>query len=272
MMRLLRLVITVVFVAALAVFAWYWYKDEIKADKTRPVITIDSEMLDVDLKADEDDLLAGVTAYDEKDGDLTDRLIVESISKFSEPGVCKVYYAVCDGDNHVASAFRKIRYKGYTSPRFYLNRSLCFSQLDVINAADVIGARDVLDGDISNSIIITSADYEYGVLGTYTVKAEVSNSKGDQISISLPMIVEDRNINAPAITLSEYLIYVKKGQSVDPMDYFVSAEDSYERDVSDTLLMENNYRKDEVGVYSFHYYVTDGLNRQGHAVLTVVVE
>ncbi len=272
MMRLLRLVISAAFVIAVLLFGWYWYRAEIKEDKTVPVIRIEQDMIEVDLDVTHDELLAGVTAYDEKDGDLTYRVIVESISKFTEAGVCKVYYAVCDNDNHVASASRKIRYRGYVPPRFSLNRALCFSQLETIDVSSVIGATDVLDGDITGNIIITSQDYEYGVLGTYTVKAEVSNSKGDQISISLPMIVEDRNINAPTIELSEYLIYVPKGTAVDPMGYFVSAKDSYDVNVTDTLHLENDYNPNQEGIYSFHYYATDQLGRTGHTVLTVVVE
>ena len=272
MMRLLRLVITIAFVAALILFGWYWYRDEIKADKTYPVITIDGDTMEVDLNVTDEDLLAGVTAYDAKDGDLTGRVIVESISKFTETGTCKVYYAVCDNDNHVASASRKITYKGYTSPQFYLNRSLCFSQTETVNAASVIGAYDVLDGDISSNIIITSADYEYGISGIYSVKAEVSNSKGDQVSLTLPMVVEDRSVNAPQIELSAYLIYVPKGTEIIPEDYFISALDSVETDVSATLHTETNYDPTHEGVYSFHYYATDSLDRRGHSVLIVVVE
>ena len=272
MMRLLRAVIFILFLAAAALFARDWYTYEIKADKTRPVIKIDGEMIEVDFDATDEDLLKGVTAYDEKDGDLTDRVIVESISKFTEIGVCKVYYAVCDNDDHVASASRKITYRGYESPRFYMNRSLCFSQLEPIDVASAVGATDVLDGDISSSIIITSSDYEYGVIGKYSVKAEVSNSKGDQITLTFPMIVEERNLNAPTVTLSQYLIYVPQGTPVDPAQYFVSASDSYEIDVSDTLYVENDYNPYKEGVYSFHYYVTDALGRTGHSVLLVVVE
>ena len=127
MMRVLRIDITLVFMSTLVLFAWFVYRSEVVADKTAPVITIEGDLLEVALDATEEDLLKGVTATDEKDGDLTDRVIVESISKFTELGVCKVYYAVCDRDNHVARAFRRISYKGYTSPRFYMNRSLCFS-------------------------------------------------------------------------------------------------------------------------------------------------
>lgn len=272
MMRVLRIVISVIFVVTTALFVKYWYRTQVKVDRTYPVIKIDNDMIEVDIDATTEDLLAGVSAFDEKDGDLTAHVIVESISKFTDNGICKVYYAVCDQDNHVASAFRKIRYKGYKKPQFFMNRSLCFSQLESIDVSSVIGATDVIDGDISANIIFTSADYEYGVLGTYTVKAEVSNSKGDQISIALPMIVENRNINAPTIVLSQYLIYVEKGARIDPMKYFVSARDSFEKDIAATLHLENDYQADQPGVYSFHYYAVDELNRQGHSVLTVVVE
>ena len=272
MMRLLRIIILVLFVAAVVLFARDWYLYEIKADKTLPVITIDNDMLEVSINATNEDLLQGVTAHDDKDGDLTDRVIVESISKFTETGVCKVYYAVCDNDDHVASASRKITYTDYLPPRFTLNRPLCFSLLEPIDVADVIGAQDVLDGDISSNIIITSTDYEYGVIGKYTVKAEVSNSKGDHILLTFPMIVEERSLNAPTITLSQYLVYVTRGASINPARYFISAVDSYEVDVADTLTTENDYNPNKEGVYSFHYYVTDGLGRVGHAVLLVVVE
>ena len=271
-MRILRIGITLLFFVTLAAFAWFWYNAELRADKTLPRIEIEGDMIEVDFNASDEELLVGVSAFDEKDGDLTDRVIVESISKFTEIGVCKVYYAVCDNDDHVASASRKIRYKNYTSPVFYLNRSLCFSQLEMVDAASVIGAKDVIDGDISANIILTSSDYEYGVVGKYNVKAEVSNSKGDQITLTFPMIVEDRNINAPEVALSQYLLYVPLHTTVKPKQFFVSAKDSFEQDVSDTLYIENDYNADEPGVYSFHFYATDSLDRTGHAVLIVVVE
>ena len=272
MMRIFRAFIALIFAATLVIYLRDWYKYEIRADKTVPVITIDSPLLEVDADATDEDLLAGVTAYDKKDGDLTDHIIIEGISKFVDPGVCKVYYAVSDSDDHVASTYRRIKYRDYTPPRFTMNRALCFSLLENVNISNVMGATDMLDGDITSGIIITSSDYEYGKAGTYTVSAEVSNSKGDEISITVPLLVEDRSLNAPVITLSDYLIYVEKGTQIRPYSYFESAVDSFENSVSDSLHMENNYNSEEKGVYSFHYYATDELGRTGHTILTVVVE
>ena len=75
--------------------------------------------------------------------------------------------------------------------------------------------------NISNNIIITSSDYEYGSLGTYTVRAEVTNSKGDMISIQLPLVVEERSGNAPVVELTDYLIYAKRGEGLNYLDYFL---------------------------------------------------
>ena len=112
-MKLLRIGVLVLFVIVSAVFGWMFIDEKLNADKTVPVITIESELLEVSLEADNEELLKGVSAYDEKDKDITDRIIVESVSNFIDDGVCKVTYAVCDNDNHVAKKTRKIKYKDY---------------------------------------------------------------------------------------------------------------------------------------------------------------
>ena len=116
-MRILRVVISLLFVVTTALYAYFLVTEKIKSDETIPVIKIESELLEVAIDSTTEDLLKGVTAYDEKDGDLTKSVIVESVSNFSEPGVCRVTYAVCDSNSHVATATRKIKYKGYESPK-----------------------------------------------------------------------------------------------------------------------------------------------------------
>lgn len=270
MMRLFRMAVIAVFAITLLAFSFLFVKNEVLSDRSYPVIEMDKDIIDVSVNAKDKELLKGVTAHDKRDGDLTDRIIVESISKFTSPGVCNITYAVCDNDNHVTSATRKIRYKKYTAPKFYLNRSLCYSLYENINLHSALGAKDVLDGDISANIITTSSTFETGKVGMFKIKATTTNSKGDMVEITIPMFVEDRSVNAPEITLSKYLIYVKKGQNIDFRSYVKSALDSYENSVLNTLRIDSEYKKDKEGVYSVHYYAKDALDRQGHTVLTVV--
>lgn len=52
-------------------------------------------------------LIEGMSATDNKDGDITDRIVIEKILENRERGVAVVYYAVCDYDGNVAKASRE---------------------------------------------------------------------------------------------------------------------------------------------------------------------
>lgn len=270
-MRFLRIGVVILFVIVSAVFGWMFFDEKINDDKTIPVITIESDMLEVSLTADNKELLKGVTAYDEKDKDITDKIIVESVSNFIDDGVCKVTYAVCDNDNHVAKKTRKIKYKDYVSPRFAVSESTCYSIYESINLVSIIGAEDCIDGDISKQIILTSENYTKSVAGVFSVNATVTNKKGDVSTIVLPLIIEDRSLSAPVIELKDYLIYVDVDEEVDFKEFIVKATDANEKDLTDEVRVESNIKLDKEGTYTVHYYVTDEDGLKGHSIMTVVV-
>ncbi len=271
-MKILRIAVTVLFVAVAVVFGFVYVGELIRTDNTIPYITIEDSILDVSIKATNDDLLQGVTAYDAKDGDLTKDIIVESISSFYEIGVCKVTYAVCDSNNHVAKATRKIRYTDYTSPIFKLEKANCYSLYESINLSEDIHAIDCMDGNISKNLIITSENYASSIAGVFSMNVTVTNSKGDTSELVLPLVIEDRNLSAPEIELKDYLIYTEVGSSVDFKKYLVSAIDSSENNLKESVKIESNIDFDTPGTYSVHYYVTDESGQRGHSVLIVVVE
>lgn len=271
MMRVVRLAVALIFTVASVIFGVVYIKEKRNTDYTIPEIKISEEILEVGLKSTYQDYLQGVTAYDAKDGDLTDRVVVESVSKFITKGVCKVTYAVCDKDNNVANATRKIKFKNYTSPQFRLSGSLCYSLYEPINLFEYISAVDCIDGLITGNIIITSKDFAGSTAGVFTIDATVTNSKGDTSTISLPLIVEDRSVSAPKIELSEYLIYVKLNEQKDFKSYIVSAKDSKDTDLTQSVRIETNIDMTKEGLYSVHYYATDSFGSQGHTVLMVYV-
>ena len=270
-MRILRVVISLLFVVTTALYVYFLVTEKIKSDETIPVIKIDSEMLEVAIDSTTEDLLKGVTAYDEKDGDLTKEVIVESVSNFSEPGVCRVTYAVCDSNSHVATATRKIRYKGYESPKFKLSEDLCYSLYERLDIVDAITAIDCIEGDISDNIVISSEDYTSSIEGVFNIQATVTNKKGDTSIISVPLIVEDRNLSAPDIVLKDYLVYLNPGQNLNYKSYLVSATDRYGGDLTDKVTTETNIDFNKSGTYTVHYYVTDKNDYVGHSVLTVII-
>ena len=270
-MRILRVSVVVLFVIVFAAFSFVFLKEKFTKDTTIPQITIEDELIDVSLKATDEELLAGVSAYDEKDGDLTDKIIIESVSRFVEPGVSRVTYAVCDEDNNITSATRKIRYKGYESPKFHLNRSLCYSVYETPKLKDVVTVTDSISGDITSDLILTSEDYTKSVTGVFNINAKVITAKGDTAALDIPLIVEERSESAPEIELKDYLIYADKGDEIDFEEYLVKATDSEDKDITDDVTIEKKINMKKPGTYLVHYYAVDDNDNKGHSVLVVVV-
>ncbi len=271
-MRIMRISVTVLFILTLITFFGVFVFQKKNEDDTIPVITIEEEFIEVKCDATNEDFLKGIKATDKKDGDLTDEVIVESVSRFIEPGVCEVKYAVCDSNNHVAHATRKVRYIDYEAPKFKLSKSLCFSLYENVDVSSYIGAVDDIEGNISGNIVITSPDYTSAVTGIFTLELSVSNKKGDTSTLSLPLIMEERALSAPTIELKEYLIYIDKNQEVDFEDYIVEATDRNGKDLTNKIEIDDNVNFEKSGTYTVHYFVTDSNEAKGHSVLNVVVE
>lgn len=270
-MKPMRIIVLIAFffisIASLAVYV----NERLNDDPTVPAIKIEEEIIDVSLKATDEELLKGVTAHDEKDGDLTDRIIIESISKFTEKGVSKVTYAVCDSDNNVAKATRQIKFKDYQSPKFKVSGNLCFSLYENIDIREIITVNDSIEGNITGKIIITSDDYSSSNAGAYSLNASVVNKKGDSAEIVLPLIIEDRPISVPKIELKEYLVYAQKGKNIDFRTYLVDALDSQGVSLKESVTVESNVDFNKPGTYHVHFYATDVGGLRGHSVLTVIV-
>ncbi len=271
-MRIMRNSVVILFIVTLISFCVIFLIQKKNEDNTIPEITIENEFIEVKCNASDEELLKGVRATDEKDGDLTNKVIVESISRFIEPGVCEVKYAVCDSNNHVAHATRKVSYTDYTAPRFKLTDSLCFSLYENVNIASCIGAVDCIEGDISGNVVITSPDFTSSVTGVFTLELTVTNKKGDTSTLSLPLIMEERNLSAPKIELKEYLIYVDKNQNVDFRDYIVSAESKNGDELTSQVRIDDNVNFQKSGTYIVNYFVADRNGAEGHSVLNVIVE
>ncbi len=270
-MKPFRIIVLIAFVLISIASLVVYIGEKLSTDKTAPQITVEGEMIEVSLNATDEELLRGVTAYDEKDKDLTEKIIIESISRFTEKGVSKVTYTVCDSDNNVAKETRKIKFAGYRSPRFTVTDNLCFSLYEYIDLKSIIKATDSLEGNITSKIIITSEDYSSSSAGAYSIDVSVTNNKGDTSTIQLPLIVEDRPNSVPIIELKDYLIYIRKGETVDFSTYIIDAMMG-EISLKDKVTVESNVDFNQPGTYQVHYFATDAGGLRGHSVLTVIVE
>jgi hypothetical protein len=270
-MKAIRGCTVCVFIATLILFCFFYMKEQNSVDYTCPSIEIESDILDVSIHDTDDRLLTGVTAYDEKDGDITSKVIIESISKFTKDKTCVVTYAVMDSDKHVAKNTRTIHYTDYNAPAFYLKQSLDFRLDDKVDIREIVGAVDCIEGDISDKITIIATDYSDNTVGVFTLSLQATNSLGDIVYLDLPIYVEQISSRAPVIELSKYLVYVKKGFSPDFEDYVESVSSDFVEMENYNLLVSTNFDCNTPGTYSIHFNVEDKSGHTGHSILTVVV-
>lgn len=84
-----------------------------------------------------------------------------------------------DSDAHVAHRTRTVRYTDYAPPKFALSRELRYSVGTAVQIRDRLTATDLIDGDVSERIKVTSSGLSAYAEGTYPVTFEVTNSLGD---------------------------------------------------------------------------------------------
>ena len=271
-MRYLRRIIVILFVAATAASLATAYFVTGKKDTTAPVITCDIDELEVTSDASEEELLAGLQASDNRDGDLTDKILIGSHSKFIEKGVCKVTYLVFDSSYNAGQYTRKVKYTDYTSPKFALSEPFAFDTKESVTMLDKLKVYDAIEGDISNKVKIVSSNIKEGEEGTYSVEVEAANDYADVVSIKLPVHIDARVEGAPAIQLETYLVYVKTGEEFDPYQYLTGVSDADGNPMDPAYIQaDSSVDISQPGTYEVTYSYTDVYGRTGYSYLTVAV-
>ena len=222
MLRKTRFFVLLFFIISIIIYAGYRMANAATTDRTMPIIEMNSDTITVSVKGGDDAILEGVTATDEKDGDLTDELFIESRSRFVEKGRYNVTIAVSDKDNHVTKVQREVIYNDYVSPQFSLSRPLKFQlasqNKDDINISAGLSVKDVIDGNISNKIKMSSDYYITSYeTGNYPMEFVVTNSLGDTVKLPVTVTIysPSQENGLPKITLSNYLVNTPLGESID---------------------------------------------------------
>ena len=178
-----------------------------------PVIFYPEGVLEISVQDGEEALLQGVTAKDDKDGDVTGSILVEKLSGFDGENRREVTYAAFDSDGNVAKATREIVYTDYTPIRFQLNHSLRYRTGETINLSELVGASDSLDGDLSDKVKVKlESGLSTRTSGVYRIQFSVTNSACDTRILYTELEVYDAAMNEAVVNLTTYLIYYEDGK------------------------------------------------------------
>ncbi len=210
-----------IFLLALLFFVfvnlWQWRK----ASNEAPQITSDSDVIELSVHYSQEDLLAGITAADAEDGDLTDQIIVGTPSRFITKGVSAVTYVVFDKDQNPGTYEAKIQFTDYTSPALSLDRLMVFdiNEASFSNIYDSIHFTDCIEGDITDWMKVGDYDSDIFSEGVTSFPVSVSNTFGDTVSYDLQVHVVDQSAYIYNIVPVSNVIYVAQGSEFNATDY-----------------------------------------------------
>ena len=229
---------------ALAGAGYMTYKNQ---DRTAPEIKVDqSEKIAYTEGEDYGKLLEGVTAQDNKDGDLTSEVFVEKVVPVSKKKAV-VYYGVTDKAKNVGTASREVTYQA---------------------AEDTDAAEETVQDTASEDTTQKTDEKSEKKTKKKSKKAKAKKTAeekkaeetaqdaaaADQQSAAL-----QPNGIRPAMKLAEEAKTIARGTSFNALNEVTDAVD--DKDDRDTLFrglhIDGNYNVNQAGTYTLQYYVQD---------------
>lgn len=283
-MYLLNRISKILFVLILILFIVFYFMTRMN-DHVAPVISMEEDEIEVSIEDPEEDLLEDVTATDNKDGDLTDKIILENLSNFTSPGQRVATYAVFDSSGNLTRASRVVKYKDYTPPHFEIDTPMILptSAISGTSSSDYlsgVSATDCIDGDVSHNVKVLKVgevtEEHYGTIAE--AELQVFNSAGDVARLTFPVVFQTSN--TPQITLKEYVVYLKKGDAFLPESYITGAFDGkkqmtraeFEEEYSTIIQYNSKVDVNTVGTYPVAYVATYEEKDPSMTYMVVVVE
>lgn len=138
----------------------YYEKQKEQTDTEGPVLQAAEKELSVRIGASEEELKEGVTARDERDGDVTDSIVIESIEKDPKGGQNQflVNYVAFDDSSNMGRLTRSLTYTNYRKVHFSIESPLRFPANQVLSLFSYIKADDCIDGDVTPFITLNGEE------------------------------------------------------------------------------------------------------------------
>lgn len=223
----------------------------VTGDRKGPEITVPSGA-DVTYEEGSDTaaLLDGVTAVDDKDGDVTSSLVIENIFPNDDRTSASVVYAAKDSHNNVSKVTRRVNYKAAENG----------NQEENTSDADAASASDAAEPSAEE---------------TQQNTENTEDTEGVKNETDAQMEIAALPAESPKLYLNTYEVTVAAGSELDKISYIKEITD--DADSQEELFTEIQIDGDvdtaTPGDYTLTYHVTDSDGNQSNAsVLTVHVQ
>ena len=197
------------------------------------------------------DLLAGVTATDKEDGDLTKSIKVTGTVDKDKVGTYEITYSVTDSKNVTVEKTITITVTENKKPVINATNKTITKGQDFDPLKDVT-ATDEEDGNLTSSIKVTG-EVNKDLEGIYKITYSVTDSYNQTVTKEIEVTVVKNQL--PVITAKDQEIY--QGDTFDPKAN-VTATDAEDGDLTSTIgIVENTVDTTKIGEYKVIYKVVD---------------
>ena len=240
-----------------------------------PIIIAEDKTLTV---GDTFDPMADVTATDEEDGNLTDKIeVLKNEVDTTKPGKYEVTYKVTDRKG--ASYTKSITVT--VNPKMEVLNAIptikaedkTLTVGDTFDPKADVTAEDVEDGDLTDKIEVLKNEVDTTKSGKYEVTYKVTDIQGASrtktITVTVNPKIEPLN-EAPTIDVTDKEITV--GDKFDPKEG-VTAKDKEDGNLTDKIeILKNTVDPSKPGVYEVTYKVTDSKGASCTKTIKVTVK
>jgi len=224
-------------------------------DKKSPEIQFQNNEIIFTPGDDYSGLLEGVTATDNRDGDVTQSLVVESVYPNDDGETATVVYVARDKENNIGKANKIIKYQNDST---------------AASSAEEEETDDTTEPSPTEGVVTPSPS---PVPETTDQTSSLGNTEDNE---ETDPEEEDLPEGSPRIKLTTDSVTIKKGESVNRISYVESITDDV--DSRESLYRQIQIVGDDLdintrGTYELIYYVVDSSgNRSNEAKLTITVE
>lgn len=249
-------ILLIIIAAALLVVDYYVLRAE---DESAPVISFPEGEATYSADMDDEDLLEGVTARDDKDGDVSDSLRIGEKVESEDGTYITIFYIARDSSNNIAQSSRIMQMDASAQAQIQQSATPTPVEEETTGTADTTqSAEGVQDTQQTANGTESEAEPELDEQGRLENEAAIA---------ALPA-------TSPRIYLSQYAVEIAAGSEFEPLSYVEDIQD--DADSRDDLYLgiqiSGEVNTSVAGTYELYYYVNDSAgNTSNEAKLTVTV-
>ncbi|MFF2342019.1 LPXTG-motif cell wall-anchored protein, partial [Bacillus sp. RC145] len=250
-------------------------KQKVETKNEAPVLTVP---FTTTLRVGEEfDPMAGVSATDKEDGNLTNKIKYEGNVDTSKPGKYIVEYWVVDSKGVNATATQSVIVKENEEtpdmePRLTVPTGATITVGDKFNPLSGVKAIDNEDGDITDKVTF-DGNVDTSKPGKYELTYKVTDSKGHTVTakqtVTVKQKVESKD-GTPVLTVPAEVI-INVGDKYNPLSG-VKAIDNEDGDITSKVIHLGEVDTSKAGNFEVKFLVRDASGNEVTATQKVIVK